>query len=366
MRPPEGAVLTRRTLNRTLLARQGLLEVSALPVTSAIEQVVGLQAQVPADPYLSLRARLRGFVPSALEGLVLERSALRLGLFRGTLHLVTARDALGIRPLMQEDAVRSFRSSPFARRLEGVDLDGVLRAGIDLLEERPLSLVELGAALSRRWPSADADALAYAIRILVPVVQVPPRGLWQRTGAPRITTLAGWLGGDREERTTREDVVVRYLRAFGPATIADMRTWSGLTALAATVGGMRDQLRTYRDEAGRVLVDAEDGLLADAEVPAPVRFLGEYDNVFLAHADRSRITGILRWGAAYARKRAFFVDGYLAGAWRVDTSRGAVVLTVEQAAPLSAVARDEVAAEASAVVSFVAPDQTAEIRFTQM
>ncbi|HYM83843.1 MAG TPA: winged helix DNA-binding domain-containing protein, partial [Candidatus Dormibacteraeota bacterium] len=358
--PPEGAVLDRLTLNRALLARQWLLEPVGLPVAAAIEHLVGMQAQVPTDPYLSLRARLGEFAPADLEALILDRSAVRLALFRGTLHLATARDALGIRPLMQDLATRAFRASPFARRLAGAEVEDIVRAGSELLEARPRSLTELGAALRARWPDHDAEAMAYAVRILVPFVQVPPRGLWHRTSAPRIAGLTTWLAGVAAPRIPIATVVRRYLAAFGPSTAADIRAWSGLRSLTGTLAGLRDGLRVYRDEAGRELLDTPDGEFGAEDGPPPIRFLGEYDNVFLAHADRSRITGDVRWGPAWARKRAFFVDGFLAGAWHIRaTSRGSL-LTIQPAIALSPSGRDEVAAEARAAARFGADAEAGE------
>jgi hypothetical protein len=222
--------------------------------------------------------------------------------------------------------------------------------------------VELGRILGERWPDRDATAMSYAIRYLVPLVQVPPRGLWRRSAAPRLSTLAAWLGlpdgASRDPTGAADALVLRYLRAFGPATVADIRTWSWLVGLRPVIDRLRPLLRTYRDEAGRELFDVDDGALADAAMPAPVRFLGEYDNLFLSHADRSRITGDLAWGTPYVRKGAFFVDGFLAGAWSAAVAGGPggrATLTIEPRRPITG-ARDEVAAEAEALLGFLAPE----------
>lgn len=359
-RPDEGSVLDRRTLNRTLLARQHLLERVAVPVPFLIEHLVGMQAQVPRDPYIALRARLRDFDPAELEHLLLERLAVRMTLMRTTLHLVTAGDAPKLRSVVQEVCERGFRSSPFRRRLDGVDLEELKIAGGALLAEHPRTVSELGLALSERWPDNDREALAYAIRYLVPVVQVTPRGLWGRSGAPRLAPLASWLGpdqgGDSSPDRALDEIVLRYLRAFGPATAADVRTWSWLSGAGDVLGRLRPQLRSYRDEAGRGLLDVDDGIFADPDQPAPARFLGEYDNVFLSHADRSRITGDLSWGAVFIRKGSFFVDGFLAGAWGLKASRDRVTLEVEPMKQLSAASQSEVVTEAEALLQFLAPE----------
>ena len=358
LRPSAGAILDRRTLNRTLLARQMLLERVDRPIPEAIDGLVGLQAQVPRDPYISLWSRLRGFDPAALEALILERRAVRMTLMRTTLHLVTAHDATGLRAVLQDVCERGFRSSPFRRRLTGVDLDELVAAGARIAKERPRTITELGSLLGERWPDHDRTAMAYAVRYLVPLVQVPPRGLWARSGAPRVATLATWLGLPGEPVVPAiappDEVVLRYLRAFGPATAADIRTWSWLSGLRPVIERLHPRLRTYRDQAGRELLDVEGGMFADGHAPAPVRFLGEYDNLFLSHADRSRVTGELAWGTSFVRRGALFVDGFLAGAWRAADLAGRATLSIEPRIPLAA-ARDEVVAEGEALLRFLAP-----------
>ena len=169
-RPAEGTVLDRRTLDRTLLARQHLLRRSGMPALDMVEHLVGLQAQVPRDPYISLWSRLRDFEPDALERLLLDRQAVRMTLMRTTLHLATAGDAVSLRGALQGVCERGFGSSPFRRRLDGVDLGELCAAGAALADERPRSVAELGLALAERWPDRDREAMAYAVRYLVPLV----------------------------------------------------------------------------------------------------------------------------------------------------------------------------------------------------
>jgi len=364
--PAEGSRLDRWTLNRTLLVRQDLLGRVDQPVPAAIDRLVGLQAQVPRDPYISLWSRLRDFDPVELETLILERHAVRMTLMRTALHLVTADDARVLREVMQGVCERGYQSSAFRRQLEGIDLEELLVAGAAIVDEWPRTVSELGRILSERWPAYDRTALAYAVRYLVPVVQIPPRGLWRRSAAPRVTTLAAWLGRRVESAPSADlmvgEIVLRYLRAFGPATITDIRTWSWLSGLRSVIDRVRPRLRVYRDEAGRELLDVEDGVFADAGQTAPVRFLGEYDNVFLSHADRSRITGDLAWGAAYAHRGSFFVDGFLAGAWSVSAINGRASMTIEPRRPIVA-ATEEVAAEGEALLRLLEPDSVSSVEF---
>jgi Winged helix DNA-binding domain len=353
-RVKQGTVLDRQTLNRTLLARQFLLErVDADPL-SLVEQLVGLQAQVPLDPYVACWTRLRSFDPDALGRALLDRRAVRMTLLRATLHLVSRADALRLRPLLQEMLERAFAASPFGKELAGVDLAPVLERGAELVEREPQTLTLLRAVLAEQWPEHDPNALAYAVRYLVPLVQVTPRGVWGRTAQPTVTTLAGWLGEQPAAPAAVDEYVLRYLRAFGPASTADLRTWSGLTDLSPVVARLRPRLRAYRDEQGRELLDVHDGLVVDAATP-PVRFLGQFDNVFLAHADRSRIMATVRWDASFAHRGAFLVDGYLAGAWKLTQERGHASLAVEARVPVPSCRRRELRAEAEAFLAFRAP-----------
>jgi hypothetical protein len=243
-------------------------------------------------------------------------------LMRGTIHLVTDRDCLALRPAMQSVCERLFWSgSPFGKRLGGVDVDEVLAAGRALLEEEPRTSAQLRLLLGERWPEADAESLAAAVGYLLPVVQVPPRGLWARSGRATRTTAERWLGRRLRATGKPDGAVRRYLAAFGPASVRDITTWSGFRGVRAIVERMRG-LRTFRDENGVELFDVEDAPLADPDAPAPVRFLPIYDNVFLSHADRARI------GDAEDRPRLGFGDGrffsmlliggFLRAAWRVE------------------------------------------------
>jgi hypothetical protein len=358
-------VLDRRTLNRTLLARQLLLERVERPADDVIDLLVGLQAQEPPDPYVALWSRMVGFDPQMLSALIEDRRAVRMGLLRGTLHLATADDALGQYPILADVMRRSWRSSPFIKQLDGVDVDAVTTAARALLEERPRTPAELGAELGPSWPDRDPASLAYAARFLLPLVQVPPRGLWGRTGRATNTTLESWLGRPLVAQPRVEDLVMRYLAVFGPATVADMRVWSWLTGLREVVEGLRPRLRTYRDEAGRELFDVAYGAIADPDLPAPIRFLPQYDNVFLSHEDRSRISGELTWGVEFGWKGVVLIDGGISAAWRVRRDGKRAVMTIELGRRLSAAERLELEEEATALASFLDPDRSRELTIVE-
>ncbi|MGW3967236.1 winged helix DNA-binding domain-containing protein [Amycolatopsis sp. NPDC005003] len=339
-----------RALNRALLARQHLLERTSMPAAAMLAHLVGMQAQAPLAPYVGLWTRIAGFRPDELAALVTGRDAVRGLLMRGTVHLVLAEDARVLRPLVQHVVAGGY-TGHFGRRVGEADLAAVARFGRELLEERPRSRRQLQDALASRWPSHDAEALSYAVGYLVPTAQVTPRGVWGSTGPATLTTLESWLGRPLAEEPPIEDVVRRYLQAFGPASVADVQAWSGLTKLREVVEPM--DLRTFRAESGEVLYDVEDGLLPDPSTPAPARFLPEYDNVLLAHADRARVLPPGRRvplpPGNGASRGTLLVDGFYRADWRLHADR----LEVTAHDRLPAAERTEIEEEAGRLLEFL-------------
>jgi len=336
LRMPPAPVLTSRALNRALLARQHLLARASMPAEAVVEHLVGMQAQVPTNPYVALWSRLEGFEARELESLILERRAVRTSLLRTTLHLATAGDALAMRPVLQGVLQRGFASgSPFHKQLVGVDLDALMAAGKALLDDEALTTAQLGKRLAQRWQDRDPVSLAYAVRYLVPMVQVPPRGLWQTSGQPIWRSLESWLGRPVEGDDAPDRLVLRYLAAFGPASVKDIATWSWLTRVREIIDRLRSSLRIYRDERDGELFDVEDGALPDPETAAPVRFLPEYDNIALSHSDRGRIIDPRTVGRITGYVGTFLVDGLIAGQWRLDRTKERHLLLVDPFVPLS-------------------------------
>jgi Winged helix DNA-binding domain len=358
-------VLNRQALNRALLERQGLLRRQDMPAIDMIEHLVGMQAEAPNNPYIGLWSRLDGFHVEELSSLLSDRRAVRASMMRATIHLVTARDCLALRPVVQPVLERDVYPNPTygRKRLEGLDMVALLDAGRKLLDEKPRTAAELRDLLGPKWPERDPAALANAVRGLLPVVHIPPRGIWGESGPIALTTVESWLGKSVYPDPSPDSIVVRYLRAFGPATVADIRTWSRLTGLREVVERLRPRLRTFRDERGRELFDVSDAPLPDPEIPAPPRFLPWLENALLSHADRTRIisdehrkiiTGE-RWNAPVV-----LVDGFVHGTWKIEKARRKATLVIEPFEPLLKADRDAVAEEGERLVRFMVPPENAE------
>lgn len=361
-------VIGQRALNRATLARQHLLARTPLSVEPMVEHLVGLQAQTPHTAYIGLWDRIEGFTPDQLADRLVDRSVVRMALMRGTIHLVTARDAWGLRPLVQPVLDRVQRGQ-FDKRLDGIDRDALVATGLAFVDERPRTFKELGDHLLERWPDRDRTAMEQAIRTAVPLVQVPPRGLWGRSGPIAHTSMEAWLGAPRvASPMTVDDLVRRYLAAFGPASVMDVQAWCGLTRLSAVLDRLRPTLVTFRDETGRELFDLPDAPRPDPDVPAPPRFLYDFENLLLSYADRSRVVrpGLARSITARTQESlsTFILDGLVSGLWAVQRDRGSATLVVTPFRPLTASERQGLSDEGLGLLAFAAADSTGrDIRF---
>ena len=355
-------MLTVRQLNRALLGRQGLLERWPTTAADALQRLVAMQSQVPLAPYVGLWSRVAGFDPAELAELLESRRAVRPLLMRATRHLITADDELRLDPILRPVLDRAFASgSPFGRLLTGLDLD-VLRSTIrELVAERPLTLTELGVALADRFPAYGRSALATGGSYLVPLVQVPPRGVWGKTGQPRLTTADSWIGRPFSTDTDPSDLIRRYLAAFGPASVADISAWSGLTGVRALVEPMRASLISHEDDRGRELLDVAGAALPDAATPAPPRFLPDFDNIQFAHRDRRRIIPAERERLVVGAigPPCVLVDGFIGGFWKLERGRGEARLKIElfDRAADDAALRDE----AARLMAFLVPQALPQI-----
>ncbi|MFV0132930.1 winged helix DNA-binding domain-containing protein [Streptomyces sp. HMX87] len=353
-------VLGTRALNRATLARQLLLSRAPLSAEAAVAHLVGLQAQNVKPPYYALAARLDGFTPAALSALMADRRVARLVTLRSTIHTHTADDCLTLRPLVQP--ARDRELTQFRRGLVGVDLVRLAALARELVETEPRTPKQLREALCAEWPDADPQALSVAARCRLPLVQVTPRGLWGRSGQVTLSTAEQWLGRPAEPAPSPDATVLRYLAAFGPASVKDMQTWSGLTRLRDAFERLRPRLVTFQDPAGTELFDLPDAPRPDPDTPAPPRFLPEFDNLLLSHADRTRVVPPEHRGRNWRGNqahRALLVDGFLAGVWRLDDD----ALVIEPFDRLTEAQRDEVTAEGLRMLSVVHPERSYDIAF---
>ena len=388
--------LSLRALNRATLERQLLLRRAALAPRQAIEHLAGLQAQAPLAPYVGLWTRLAGFRHQQLKDLLTERAVVRAHLMRNTVHLVTAEDFVSFRPLFQPKIDRDL-AAHYGRNLArgaGVDLTEVRQAARALLAERPLTRSQLAAELAPRWPDHDPASLAYAATHLLSLVQVPPRGLWGETGQAAFFLADAWLDGPgglppdpARPQDAREQLVMRYLAAYGPASVRDIQAWSGLSKLREVTerlcavrpgavqrgavqpgagqhgAGQRGaRLRTFTGPDGGQLLDLPDAPAPDPDTPVPPRFLPEYDNLLLSFADRGRVIPHRRPVPLPAGHGGtggtLLVDGFWQADWKIVSDKTRSVLEVRPFIELSRAERDAVAAEGELLLGFAGPAGT--------
>jgi Winged helix DNA-binding domain len=360
-------VLGRRALNRALLERQHLLRRAHASVTDVIERLVCLQAQAPMPPYQGLHSRIEGFDPHELGRMLTDREVVRILLMRGTLHMATVRDALFLRPLMQAVHDRMYgRVRRGMGERASARLDDAIR---EVLADGPLGAREIARRLVERGVGHDVVQLGYAVPAFVPLVQLPPRGVWGTGGAVRYATLESWIGREPDREASADELVLRYLAGFGPASVMDLQSWSGLTRMKQVFERLRPRLVTFRDEDGRELFDLPNAPRPDPETPAPVRFLGEYDNVLLGHKNRRRIVPEGFPGDAMLAHGRFvdnlLIDGMLRATWWVERDdEGRATLGVRPFGRLTTGEREEVEAEAERMLAFTDPEaQPRGVRF---
>ncbi|MEV5493973.1 winged helix DNA-binding domain-containing protein [Nonomuraea fuscirosea] len=361
------SVLSARALNRATLARQLLLDRSGLPVLDAVAHVCGLQAQEPQEPFVGLWSRLRAFDPAALSDLVTERRVVRTHLMRRTVHLLTADDVVAWRA-RHDGMLRQRVLGTYRRELAGVDLDELAAAGLAVMADgEPRSMGELARAVAGRWPAPGPRPLGEMLAAaLIPTVQLPPRGLWRKKAGVRYVPIAAWLGRELDPPAqdgadpVGQELVRRYLAAFGPATTADLRAWSGLAGLPVAVAAVRAELISFRDERGRELLDLPDAPRPDPGTPAPVRFLPAFDNAILGYQDRGRIIDDAHRNLSVSGARVALVDGRVAATWQVEDD----TVTVTPLGRLSREEREAVAEEGRSMASFLSDGASDRVRVT--
>jgi len=351
-------VLDLRQLNRALLARQMLLQRKKAGVVAAIEQLAGMQAQIPRPPYVGLWTRLEGFARDDLHDAFHGKSVVRATAMRGTIHVLTARDYRRFRPLLAPMLAKGAQAI-VGKRMVGIDEKAMLASG-QAFFSTAAPFDDFRKHLTARKTAGDIRAIAYTVRMGVPLVIVPDDTTWGFAPSAGFLLADKWLGADKAAASTLEQLVLRYLAAFGPATPGDATVWSGIRGLRDTFEALRPKLVTFRDERKRELFDLPDAPRPDGDAPAPIRFLPEFDNTLLSHEDRRRIIADAHRPVVIYKnltvRGTFLVDGFVAGLWRAERrgKKAAVVLT----SLVKIAKRDGAAIEAEAeqLLEFVEPD----------
>jgi hypothetical protein len=363
-------VLTLRQINRATLARQMLLARERITPLKAIERLVAMQAQWPRPPFLGLFCRVQGFERADLAGLLERRLVVRATSLRGTLHLVTAKDFVDLRPTLQPILDAGMKAI-LREKGATVESKALVAEARTILAGEPQTFEELREQFVKAFPEGDERAMGYAVRMLLPLVQVPEaESAWRFPTQPRFALAERWLGRPvPSDGVARPDhLILRYLAAYGPSSVGDAQAWSGMGGLRDRFEALRPKLVTFRDEQGKELFDLPKAPRPAGDVNAPVRLVPEYDNVIATRADE-------RFVAKRDRPRVFLsalriaatvlVDGFAAGTWKIERTKTAAKMTVAAFAPFAPKARKEIVAEAEALLHFAEPDAaTFEVRFS--
>ncbi|MEU0556882.1 winged helix DNA-binding domain-containing protein [Dactylosporangium sp. NPDC006015] len=344
--------LSRRALNRALLQRQFLLERTDQAPLDVIRHLVALQAQEPNWPYVGLWSRIRGFTHTDLTGLLLDRHVVRSSLLRSTQHLAAADDFRRLRPLLQPVLDRTASSPYFRRDGDRPPTRTLMADGHALLDAGPLARRDLARGLSARHPGRDGRILADEFELRTPLVHDPATASWGSWGN-RSSVIVTTVPTDAIETAATHELIRRYLAAFGPASVADVQAWSGLTRLNRVVAEMGVALRRYTGPDGQSLLDLPDVQLPDPDVPAPARLLPAYDNALLGHADRTRIISDedrrqVMPGRALVRP-TILVDGVVRGTWSFTDGD----IRLAPLRPLTAAERQDIDDEAHRMLPFL-------------
>ncbi|RBO96751.1 winged helix DNA-binding domain-containing protein [Nocardia puris] len=354
--------LSLRELNRTLLLRQRLAERTEESPLELVRQLVAVQGQEPNWPYIGLWTRSAEFRREGLAELLRERKLVRSLLIRRTVHLACAEDFRWLRPTVHAAVASSLNVAYYRDEIEGIDRTELAAAGRATLAGKQLSRRDFGELLTAHFPGRHARRLAESVELLVPLVHGDGTGDWGRWRNRYVTVGLGeeWIGAPMAEPDPRA-LIRRYLAAFGPATVADMQSWAGVTRLAEVVDEMRSELVVFTDDRHRVLFDLPDAPLADPDLDAPVRLLPAFDNALLGHKDRRRMISD-EDRARTAREASagvpmYLVDGFVHGRWALE---GAVV-RITPWHPLTAADEAALRTEAASLLEFTNPGETGSI-----
>lgn len=353
--------MTSRALGRATLARQMLLARERVPALRAIERLAALQAQAPRTPFVALWSRVEGFRREELARLLTKHTAVRATTMRGTLHLLAGGDYARMRAALQPSLTKGMLGV-LRDRAEGLDVEAVVAAARRFFGDEPRTFAEVRDFLMKRFPEGHERAMGYAVRLHLPLVQVPTNDPWSFPATADFALAEPWLGAPLPAGGGPEPIVLRYLAALGPATAADVQSWTGLPDAREVVERLHPKLRVLRGERGRELFDLPDGPRPPEDTPAPVRLLPEFDNVLLGHADRKRFVADEHRSRIYLPglrvAATFLVDGRIAGTYTTERAKGEASLALEPFAALPAADAAALEKEAAALLRFLEPEAT--------
>jgi DNA glycosylase AlkZ-like len=354
------APMTARDLNRATLARQMLLARERVTVAAAVSRLVALQAQLARPPFVGLWTRIDGFRRADLHAALLAKKLVRVTSLRGTLHLMTTADFVGLRGALQPALDKGLQAI-LKDRLDTIDAATVTAETRKFFSKAPATFDALRIHLKKKYPTGDERAMAYTMRLTLPLVQVPADTSWSFPAAAHFALADEWLGKPVPTAIQpAATLVLRYLAAFGPATPGDAQTWSALGGLREVFEALRPKLVTFRDERKRELFDLPDAPRPSGDTPAPIRFLPEFDNLLLSHDNRTRIIADEHRAHVFSKnlqvKATILVDGVVAGTWKTERKRKTATLTIEPFAPLAKKITGALEEEGGALLQFLESD----------
>ena len=337
-------------------------------VVKAVERLLALQAQLPRPPHVGLWSRLQKFKRDDLITPLNARTLVRGTMMRGTLHIMSARDFLAFRMALQPSLTAGMMAIVGKGPIPSIET--LMTAGRSAFGRKGRPFADVRAALQSRFPDAHERLMGYAVRMQLPLVQVPADGAaWGFPADSDFALAEHWLKTKVGAGSGAGPLVLRYLAAFGPATVPDIAAWLGIRGVAELLAPIRDKLLTFRDERGREVFDLPSAPRPNAETPAPVRFLPEYDSVILAHADRARIVDEAYRKALVTKNlivpATFLIDGRVSGTWKIERKKTAAILTLTPFCPIPKTCKPAVSEEGEALLRFVEPDaKTFSVSYT--
>jgi hypothetical protein len=368
----EATILSRRALNRAMLARQMLLRREAIKPVAAIERLLALQAQLARPPFIALWSRLADFRRQDLIAAIDKRVLVRATMMRATIHLLTRHDFIAFRPVIQPVLTLAHQAI-LKDRAKGIEIEKLLAAARAFFDENACTLDELRKHLvSGPFSKLDERAMGYIVKMQLPLVQLPEAGaMWAYPAAANFAVAESWLdepltlASDKETAPSPQAFALRYFAAFGPASVQDFQSWAGFKTMRAVIEELRPKLQTFRDQGGRELFDLPKAPRPSGDEEAPVRFLPEFDNVILGYADRDRIIDAAHKPALLTKNllvpATFLVDGFIAGRWTLDTKKGIARLGLKPFGALTKAARTALSEEGEQLLRFVEPDAKSHV-----